>query len=142
MSCSGEDGTCDKPVEKGGLCAAHRYRLTHAMKKPLAAPVRPYGLAPSDGLFRAQLDLRDELDTATDEEFQRPRERARWFMRLKLYEMMVRSLLRWPWAPEQRAEVLRFLEVKGKPFRLGKKHPLKKHLQKKHLTHHQLRRTT
>ena len=112
MSCAGADGTCDRPVDKGGLCAAHRYRLTHHSPTPLAAPVRERLATPFERFERAVLEYQDELDTKTDEEFQRGRERLLKAMRPVLRKYVALSIRRYAgWSAKGRAEAELFLKV-------------------------------
>lgn len=68
MSCS-SDG-CKKPVEKQGLCAAHRKRRQRG--GAVSAPVREYGMEADDRLQRVAIRLADaEAEPDGDEEFER-----------------------------------------------------------------------
>ena len=113
MSCAGADGTCERPVEKAGLCAAHRYRRTHGSAKPLAASVREQVRSPIEGMERAALEYKDELETSTDEEHQRVRERFRYALRQYLWQYVPRLLKRHRWSPHALAEIEAFLARYG-----------------------------
>lgn len=113
MSCVGADGTCERPVEKGGLCAAHRKRKLRGSTTPLAAEVREQSTDPLEGLFRAAIAYRDELETATDAEWSRGKERFRFALRQYLWKYVPKLLRRHVAQLEQPGGVKAFLTTFG-----------------------------
>lgn len=133
MSCSGADGTCEKPARKAGLCWAHWKRKMR--KQPLATPVRERTKEPLEGLKRAMLEYRDELDTATDEEFQQGKERVRFQLREYLWRYVPRLMRKHRAQLEQPGGVEVFLATYGDKSAHGSRprKPHHEHLKRQHL---------
>ena len=112
-TCTGADGTCEQPAQKAGLCWAHYKRRQLGLKKPLAAPVRERTRTPFDALHRAMLEFQDELDTATEEDWQRNRERFRTALRRYLWVYVPKLLRRASWSTAARQEIEAFLATYG-----------------------------
>ncbi len=134
MSCAGEEGTCERPVEKGGLCAGHRKRKLRGQS--IAAALNERSGDPLESLFRAFLAYRDELDTKTDEEFQRGKERVRFQLREYLWSYVPKLLRKHRAQLEQPGGVEAFVASYGdksahggRPRRPHHPHHKKQHLQ-------------
>jgi hypothetical protein len=84
----------------------------------MAAPVREKARSPIEGMERAAVEYKEELDTATDAEFQRGRERYRFQLRQYLWQYVPRLLRRHRGELEQPGGVEKFLSKYG-----GKGHP-------------------
>lgn len=140
MNCSGAEGTCEKQAAKAGLCWGHYERkLKRSIfgpgklaQKAIAEPLTGYAADPLDGLYRAILRFRDELETETDEDFKRGKERVRTALRRYLWSYMPKTLKRWRWTPTARVEVDEFLANYGDKA---------KHAPPKRTTQHQPRRS-
>lgn len=111
MSCAGADGTCEKPAKKSGYCWGHWKRKMRG--RPLATPLAPRSADPVESLFRAFLAYRDELDTATNEEFARGKDRVRFQLREYLWRYVPRLIRRHRGVLEQPGGVEKFLASFG-----------------------------
>lgn len=73
MTCSGDNGDCPKPVEKGDLCYGHRWRKK--MGKPINTPLREYG--DILGTVQRAIQAVAEASAEVDEEYDRASARFR-----------------------------------------------------------------
>lgn len=133
MSCAGEEGTCERPAVKGGLCWGHWQRKKR--RQPISTPLRERSSDPLESLFRAFLAYRDELDTKTDEEFQRGKERVRFQLREYLWSYVPKLLRKHRAQLEQLGGVEAFVATYGDKSAHGgrRRQPHHSHLKKQHL---------
>lgn len=124
MTCSGADGTCDRPARKAGLCWGHyaRRKPSRTGGPPVSASLRetaPRGIpgppttGPLRGLYAAALRYRDELETATDEEWDRGRRRFQDALYRYVDAYLPGVLRKYRFSPLARAEVDGFLKKYG-----------------------------
>lgn len=137
MSCAGAEGTCERPAKKSGFCWGHWKRKMRGLGTAMAMPVLERSSDPLEGLFRAALSYRDELDTATDEDFRRGKERFRFALRQYLWKYVPKLLRRHGWTADARVEVEAFLASFGdKSGHLEhRKKPHHPHLKQSHPQH-------